>query len=94
MFIFLSCDEGELNGKNALPKRLYDTLVLEYGHSIQSILIGPLFLPVIAIPSVIWATMPFFERLRRRKGLSYYWLYCEKWANTLGDKICQNKRHH
>ena len=94
MFVFLNREDASLDNKTVLPKWEYDTLVHEYGHCIQSILLGPLFLPVIAIPSVIWATMPFFERLRRRKGLSYYWLYCEKWANVLGDKICRNKRHH
>ena len=95
MFVFLYRDNPTpSDNKKALTKWEYDTLVHEYGHCIQSILLGPFFLPVIAIPSVIWATTPFFKRLRNRKRLSYYWLYCEKWANVLGDKICQNKRLH
>jgi hypothetical protein len=92
MFVFLSSEEQDLNSPKALPKWQYDTLVHEYGHSIQSMILGPLFLPVIAAPSVIWASIPYFQKLRNRKRISYYWLYCEKWANILGDKICQNKR--
>jgi len=70
----------------------YDVLVHEYGHTIQSIILGPLFLFVIGIPSLLWASLPYFNRLRVRKNLSYYWLYCEKWANVLGDKVCGNIR--
>lgn len=92
MFIFLG-DHGfpyYSSGKN--EKINHDVLVHEYGHTVQSLILGPLFVPVIAIPSLLWASLPYFERLRRRKGLSYYWLYCEKWANVLGDKVCGNLR--
>ena len=56
-------------------------LVHELGHSIQSIILGPLYLLIIGIPSFIWAT--FLVKLRRRKKLNYYNLYTEKWANHL-----------
>ena len=94
MFVFLNREEDTSDPKKVLHKWEYDMLVHEYGHSIQSMLLGPLFLPVIAIPSVIWATAPFFEKLRNRKKLSYHWLYCEKWANAMGDRVCQNRRFH
>lgn len=70
MFLFLD--------RNASQK----TLVHEYGHSVQSLILGPLFLPVIGLPSLLWAG--FGERYRRRRGRSYYWFYPERWANRLG----------
>ena len=92
MFIFLNDTDLSESDKGAISKMDYDLLVHEYGHCLQSILLGPLFLPVIAIPSILWATLPCFERLRKRKGVSYYELYCEKWANRFGDKMCGNQR--
>ena len=56
----------------------------EYGHTIQSVILGPLFLPVIGLPSLLWASIPAFQKLRTRKKISYYSLYTEKWANALG----------
>lgn len=49
----------------------------EWGHCIQSYILGPLYLPVIALPSLIWAgTYKSFKK-------DYYWFYTEKWANKL-----------
>ncbi len=62
-------------------------LVHEYGHFVQSLILGPLYLIIIGIPSVIWANIRFFERMRNRKGRSYYSFYTEKWASSLGMKI-------
>ena len=92
MFIFLNDEYIDAYSQEMNSKMDYDLLVHEYGHCLQSILLGPLYFPVIAIPSVIWASVPYFERLRKRERLSYYHLYCEKWANALGDWVCGNKR--
>ena len=92
MFIFLSGTAYRDISRDDNEKLQYDTLVHEYGHCIQSLFLGPLFIPVIAIPSVSWAFFPFFQKLRKRKRISYYWLYCEHWANKIGDKICDNMR--
>ncbi len=55
------------------------TIKHEYGHYIQSLLLGPLYLLVIGIPSFLWANV-FWN------GKSdYYSFYTEKWANKLGD---------
>lgn len=54
----------------------------EYGHCKQSLILGWLYLLVIGLPSFIWANC--FGKYRARTGKSYYWLYCEKWANKLG----------
>ncbi len=61
-----------------------ELLLHEYGHSLQSIILGPLFLPVVGLPSLLWANLPVARRFRKRRGKSYYWLYCESWANRLG----------
>ena len=39
---------------------LHDTQIHEYGHTIQSAILGPLWLFVIALPSVIWCNTPKF----------------------------------
>ena len=54
----------------------------EYGHTIQSKMLGPLYLIVIGLPSLLWAWLG--ENYRKENGVSYYAFYTEKWANTLG----------
>lgn len=61
--------------------------VHEYGHTIQSIILGPLFLFVIGIPSCVWAFTPVFNRWRKAGRYKYTDFYPEKWANKLGEKI-------
>ncbi len=56
----------------------------EYGHTIQSIILGPLFLFVIGIPSIIWAGC--FGDYRKRNNIDYYSVFQEKWATELGKK--------
>ena len=63
---------------------LHDTRIHEYGHTIQSLLLGPLYFFVIGIPSGIWCNFPAFVKYRKEKNVSYYWLYCEGWANLWG----------
>ena len=48
------------------------------GHSRQSRMLGPLYLPVIGLPSLIWT------QIYRLCGKSYYWFYTERWADRLG----------
>lgn len=54
----------------------------EYGHTVQSKILGCLYLLVIGLPSLIWAWC--FEKYRERKGKSYYSFYTEKLADKLG----------
>lgn len=54
----------------------------EYGHTIQSMILGPLYLLVIGLPSIIWAGC--FEQFRIKRKISYYAFYTEKWADKLG----------
>lgn len=62
-------------------------LVHEYGHTIQSMFLGPLYLPVIGIPSFVWCNLPPFRKLRKEKGVSYYRFYPESNANFLGKLV-------
>ncbi len=83
MFIFL---EKNLNEQE--PRILYH----EYGHTFQSIVLGPLYLPLIALPSAIWANSARLSRYRRRTGRSYYAFYPEKWADRAGLKHTDKPR--
>lgn len=53
----------------------------EYGHSIQSLILGPLFLLVIGIPSLCWAA--FGGKYRKKHNKTYYEFYTESWANKI-----------
>lgn len=72
----------------ALSARL---LVHEYGHTIQSLILGPLYLIVIGIPSTLWGFLPYYNKKRKEQGLSYFSFFTEKWANHLGEKVTGNK---
>lgn len=60
----------------------HKTIQHEYGHTIQSNFLGPLFLIIIGLPSIIWAGC--FDHYRRKHNISYYQFYTEKWADALG----------
>jgi hypothetical protein len=75
-----------MNGKRD-EKWTSTTKVHEYGHTIQSLILGPLYLFVIGIPSIIWCNSKKCVKLRKEKGVSYFDFYPEKWANFLGEKI-------
>jgi hypothetical protein len=58
-----------------------DTIKHEHGHQIQSLILGPLYLLVVSLPSLIWAGC--FEIYRAKHEISYYQFYTEKWAEEL-----------
>ena len=78
MFIFVDARANGINDR---------LLVHEYGHTVQSLILGPLYLPVIGLPSVIWLKAPALSRSRRARGVSYYSFYTERWANRLGELV-------
>ena len=61
--------------------------VHEFGHAVQSAILGPLFLPVMGIPSFLWCNLPVCRKLRKEKGVSYYTFYPESTANKLGSFV-------
>ncbi len=66
-------------------------LVHEYGHTIQSLILGPLYLIVIGIPSALWGFLPNLAKKRQKKQISYFSFFTESWANILGEKATENK---
>lgn len=62
-------------------------LLHEYGHTIQSVILGPLYLPVISIPSGLWCNLSQAAEYRKKHKISYYDFYPEKWADRLGEKV-------
>ena len=62
---------------NYLPNRVLH----EYGHSRQSLILGPFYLIVIGIPAYAWNRM---KRLGWFKSIDYYSFYTERWADSLG----------
>lgn len=75
VFIFLSIENA---GEH---RRL---CVHEYGHTIQCLFLGPLYWPVIVIPSAVW--YHFFSGFRKTHRIPYDALYCERWATAWGKK--------
>lgn len=69
-----------------------DARVHEYGHTIQSMLLGPLYMTVIAIPSMIWCNTKSLHQKRMRGEMNYYDLYCENSANTLGALVTKEEK--
>lgn len=60
------------------------TVKHELGHTIQSKILGPLYLIVIGIPSITYCGLRrMFPSLRKK---NYYNFYTEKWANNLSEK--------
>lgn len=86
-FIFLTDkpprDRSGTISYEEVPRRL---LVHEYGHTIQSLLLGPLYLPVVGLPSALWAHLPPCQR-KWRGDVSYFSFFPEDSANFLGETI-------
>lgn len=57
------------------------TVLHEWGHTRQSLMLGWLYLVIIGLPSLAWATSRIiFPALKAR---SYYSFYTEKWADRI-----------
>ena len=57
----------------------------EYGHSMQSAVLGPFYL-VIGLISFIWANAPYFVNLRKERKIPYDACFVEAWASKWGEK--------
>lgn len=58
------------------------TIRHEYGHIVQSRILGPLYLLVIGLPSILHAAV----HNRACKGKEYNHFYTERWADSLSSK--------
>lgn len=80
IFIVINGNRGE--------NWIYDAKIHEYGHTVQSLILGPLFTFVIGIPSSLWR--------QKTKNIifsdfEYYCFYTESWANVLGQRATKEK---
>ncbi len=93
LFIFVAKDPRQPRSDRFIQERKATAgadprlVVHEYGHCIQSLIFGPLYLIIIGIPSFIWAMLPYMHRRRIKNDTSYYSLYTERLANYLGETV-------
>ena len=59
-----------------------ETVMHEYGHCMQSRYLGWLYLPLIGLPSIIWAGL--YGNIIKPTVNGYYRFYTERWADKLG----------
>ena len=58
----------------------------EYGHTLQSLILGPAYLLLIGAPSIVWNRLPYFRNKRKKTGKSYYSPVFESSASRLGKR--------
>lgn len=93
MFVFVTekpyfAEKLPQYSESELSSRL---LVHEYGHTVQSLILGPLYLILMGIPSTLWGFLPYLAKKRREEKLSYFSFFTERWANRLGEKVTGEK---
>ena len=59
----------------------------EFSHTIQSRYLGPLYLFIIGLPSVLWSNVSVLKNMRSTYKISYYDFFVEKWASNLGNRF-------
>ena len=90
MFVFVTAEPyfyKKLEGKYSKEELSSRLLVHEYGHTIQSLILGPLYLIAIGIPSTLWGWLPNLAQTRKTEQISYFSFFTERWANSLGEKV-------
>ena len=94
MFVFVTGEPyfyEKLKEEYSMKELSARLLVHEYGHTIQSLILGPLYLIIIGIPSTLWGFLPSLNRKRKEEQISYFAFFTEKWANALGEKATGQK---
>jgi hypothetical protein len=78
------------NSNNTIVPMAPNNKEHEYGHTIQSLFFGPLYLIFVGIPSILRVVYSsIYYRLHKRKWQNYYKGYPENWADKLGMKHYQ-----
>ncbi len=93
LFIFVPPEPRFYNSEkyNYSREELEERLMIhEYGHSIQSIILGPLYV-IMAVFAIIWSFSPKYSEIRKNKSVSYFDFFTEKWANHLGELVTGKK---
>ena len=92
LFIFVPPEPRFYNSKkyNYSIEELQERLMIhEFGHSIQSLILGPLYFVVIGVVSALWSII--LKNKKKHKDVSYFDCYTEKWANQLGELVSGKK---
>lgn len=90
LFIFVTNENSEIKEEKfpRVTAKLCDEIAVhEYGHAIQSLILGPLYGLVIGIPSCAWGNLPIYARKRNEQNIPYMACFSESWANYLGEKL-------
>ena len=64
--------------------------VHEYGHTIQSLILGPLYI-IPGVISLAWGNLPYYAKKRREQNLPYTKCFVEGGASRLGEKVLGEK---
>ena len=82
-FIFVPREENEYQGQ---------VRTHEYGHTFQSLMLGPLY-ALVGIISVGWGSVvfPILRSTKKYKDIPYTKCFVEYWASWLGEKITGEK---
>ena len=81
--LFIFTPKDGMNNSN--PIRVH-----EYGHAIQSLVLGPLMF-FVGIISVTWGNMRCFARMRAERQLPYTACFVEAWASRWGELVTGEK---
>jgi len=67
-----------------VSNRIFDKNMIlhEYGHTVQGYMLGPLYLLVIGIPSLL---LSILSRFSTTVSNNYFRYFPERWADKLGD---------
>lgn len=93
LFIFTPNEEDsdllqrKKNSRSLLKDQCDRISVHEYGHTYQSLILGPLYLLIIGTVSWSWARTKRYRDLRKIYGVPYSFCWTEAWANTLGEWV-------
>lgn len=88
LFVFVTAEPffaEKYDGQISIEELSGRLLVHEYGHTIQSLILGPLYLLIIGIPSTLWGFLGGTKR--REQQIPYCAFFTEKWANRLGEWV-------
>ena len=82
-FIFIPKEENEYQGQ---------VRTHEYGHTFQSLMLGPLY-AIVGVISVGWGSIifPILSSKEKYKDIPYTKCFVEYWASWLGEKITGEK---
>jgi len=94
MFVFVTAEPyfyEKLKDEYTMEELSARLLVHEYGHTVQSLILGPLYLILMGIPSTLWGFLPYCNKKRKEQGVSYFAFFTERWANRLGERVTKEK---